>query len=1147
MQVLATNNSWYKLSLILWAGFAGAADPVPTVLVTDFQTPPGAEWAWARRGLPELAVEALGERDVATVDRDLLSVLKSEQDLAAGRDSAKGGLQMGQWLGATYLLAGSVETVTVSRVRLTGSLTHVETAEQIGVCAIEGDYKKELQALVSRWVVGLMKNAELGKPPEAPEKANPVKPEALMLFQQGMDACAAGQPALAVGFFLNAHTMDPRLRAAKEWEAHAYELGGLPRYAAAVRAHITNTGTSSVASASASTQSVLWVVNVLTPVWLGGTNAVMVPTMPTLKQAVEEAVLSSKNIRLYHPESLVEAVTESDRQLGLQFSSRSTSRYARWLVSDAALYSTMGLSVGGRIRIEVGLIDALTARRLNQVKREVAQGQVKDMLADAIRECLEVSRTGVKESPARIERSECAPVTAADLAQLPDFRIFTRALDARMRGVETVSAGQALTDFYARTGLAELAAIELDLVLRKAEARGPDMDAVLLAAYWWGKCYWYSSPFGDSDALMLADESLFSRASYDQTNENVRARIVALRDRLMNEYPASMGAYAIHHREAMETLHAEQWDRCVTHSEAAWQALEAAVRTGQGGRVAIGTYLKKEETTRVLIHINCLYLQSVARRHLGEYGKARSNLAAIQDILDQDMSIHPLNFINPGVNYDDDRATVAFGQYGETGYLTSAIAREREELAADEANQQCLQAIASRNGTLSTRVQQLAKREARTPAEYLAFLKDVAQVWSELPPVPHARCLLAEQAIKAIAGMRSLPASERRAAAQAFARAYLKATGVNPDQLASHRSLEVSVPRLKFIIRSYRSMGLGVGSLDWVNQWLNEPADPAFSQELVDQLVNDLSGCIRLPIVHQSESILARMIQKNGHWTDRVLMISVAVSFNERVIGELVDGIIAVRESYRQLQEDLALEPGESDRSDRPDVNEEMQAAKAFFEQHKRVPGIQQAQSRFWRTLSKRAALYGAYRFWHHARRLEQACSSATVPSPNTEDHFVARLAIETPEKEVLCEALRLREELGPSLEPVPPLSWYAAGYLCISEGAYKQALKAFQLFRKTYNEAQIGNESWLLDNVDSDSSIQWSLDYFEGLALAATGQEAQAAQLFRKLSLRFGARKVILWTLADGEPGESFDRRPIGLLAAEALQKIHATKTSEK
>jgi TolB-like protein len=156
---------------------AFAAEPVSTVLVTDFQTPQGETWSWARLGVAELAVEALNMHGIVTVDRELLSAVGAEHALAA-KQAQPDGLKSGQWLGATFLLGGELESLQGSRVRLSATLTRVETAEQVGLFSVEGDYTSELQPLVGRLVAGLAKAASLDVQALKPERVNPVKPEA---------------------------------------------------------------------------------------------------------------------------------------------------------------------------------------------------------------------------------------------------------------------------------------------------------------------------------------------------------------------------------------------------------------------------------------------------------------------------------------------------------------------------------------------------------------------------------------------------------------------------------------------------------------------------------------------------------------------------------------------------------------------------------------------------------------------------------------------------------------------------------------------------------------------------------------------------------------------------------------------------------
>lgn len=1146
--------------MALWAGLATAAAPEPTVLVTDFQAPPVVEWEWARRGLPELAVAALGECGVTTVDRDLLSVLSSEQKLAVGQEPDRGGLQLGQMLGATYLLTGVAETTGVSRLRLSGSLTRVETAEQVAAFSTEGEYKKELQALVARWVEGLAKglSPNTSRIEEKPStQINPIKPEALMLFQQGVDACAARKPALAVGFFLNAHIMDPRLRAAKEWEAHAYELGGLTRHAASVRQHaaLSDPSEPGIVSKQVPTQDVQRVVTVLTPVWLAGTNLTAVGiaalSVTAMKQVVEEAALTCKGIRLYRPDLLAASVAETDRQLSLQFNPYGVSRYARWLMSDITLYSTVSPSAGGKIQVEIGLLDAPTAQRLNTLSRQVERDQVAASLCDAVRECLSTPKTQPGDTSPSNVRHPCIPLSESDIDQLPAAKFFTRALDMRMRGVETISVGQVLTDHYTSTKMPDLAAVELDFALRKIEEHNPEMDHQLFLTYWWCKGYGYWSMLGAGDAGLREGIPLTAESLYEATSEAFRKRIDAIRERLLSDFPSSLCTYAVYHQEAMIAYQAERWERCASYASAALQALEGSAQAGSTGRVDMFAFLKTEESTRALLEINCLYLRCAACRHLGSYEQATKTLDLIDERLRKNNEIHPLCVITPVVSYNDDndRVRVSFGQYRTTGYLGESIEREREEQVIDRKNHLSLQALATRDAVLASRVEALQKREAKTPTEHLAFLRDVADVWAELPPVTYARCPLAEHTIKRIPGISLQPIEERQTIAHNLAQNYLKATGMNPERLSDHRDLEACASRMKFIIECYSSLGIGIESMAWLDRWLDESAAPTFGRDLLDAVMVDLSNSIRLPFVHLPDSFVPNSRKKQEtRWMNRVLSANVAVTFREGLVQRLIDRQNKELDDIERVYQDFGWEQDPASRPQSLDENPDAQYVLHFFERHKKLPDALKLRGRFWRTLSDRASLYGAYRIWFQAGCLAQKSEGDDASTPNTYDHYVVRLALDNPGEDLILTALRMREEMGLSAKPIPSLAWYAAGSLCVTEGAFDKALQAFHVFRQTYDEAEWPSSGMLLENEESDYSIRWSLEYFEGLALAATGQEAAAATLFRRLSLRFGAQVTRFWQVRDDVHPESHGyNRQIGLLAAEELQKLHAKASGNK
>ena len=1095
MQVQATRLGRLAAGLAMCAGLAAAAEPAPTVLVTDFQAPPGAAWAWASRGLPELAAEALGERGVVTVDRDLLSVVKSEHELAAGRETVQGGLQMGQWLGAAYLLQGSVETTRLDNIRLFGTLTRVETAEQVGACSVEGDFKKDLQELMGRLVAGLTKSADLGRQATVPEKVNPVKPEALIFFQQGIDACAAGKPALAVGFFLSAEAMDARLSAAKEWEAHAYELGGLPRYAAAVRERAA-AANAAAAAASAPTQTAQRVVSVLTPVWLGGTNAAAgSPAMSPLRLAMEEAVLDCKGIRLYRPESLAEAVAESDRQLSLQFNPGGASRYARWLAADAMLYSTVTPLANGKIELEVGLMDALTARRLKHVKREVPPALVKSALAVLARECM----AGPQAITGAWNANDCSlsvvrsPLTEEEVERLPDFRKIALALDARMHGATKVHHNQMLADYYAYKGLRDLAGLELEEVLKLAEIQKPEMEAILASSYWWVNGYPCHSTISCELGSREWGTNFYDFAALDPSAATkARTRFTAIRNRLLNEYPASLGAYAVHFQEAKTAYRNGQWLTCLTSATAAWQCLETREHTRLIDHSSfLGMFNNKK--TKAKIHISCLFLQGSACRKMGDLKQARLCFDQIQAIIEDEQLRNESQFQIPIICFEDEQLIVGVNPTTKAAAFRVTMEAERNGLITANPTAQSNVSVHNADSALAERIKQLSEQSETDPEKNLHYLREIIQVWNEMKPNRPSLCELIESAGVYASNIRGLPVDQRLAIAEDLSRAYLRVTGVDPDRLREYRSLELLEPRLQAIIRLYMRMGLGVESLVWANRLLEQPVDPTFGRILIEGHVAFMSECVDLSLIVTN------------------------------IPGQPVTGnapAVAIREH--------------------PTV----QAIERFFEQHKDIPRIRVAHARFWQKLGERAAATRNYQTWYVACTNAQAIDPICAVSERA-DIFSARLAVASGAQDILIEAIQRRESLGPSLHPIPSEVWYTVGFLCIDEKAFDQALKAFRLFRETYNWADVTCDKTQISATQSDNSALWNLEYGEGLALAATGQVAEAAKRFRRLAQRLGTRPVFLWeAVGVGENGHQTGK-PLGLLAAEALQKLHLDENS--
>jgi len=605
---------------IVSAGFA--ADKSSTVLVTDFKAPSGEAWSWAQLAVAELAVEALNMHGIVTVDRDLLSAVEKEHALSATQPQ-KEGLKAGHWLGATFLLKGELESLQGSRVRLSATLTRVETVEQVTIFSVEGDYTTELQPLVSRLVAGLAKGASLDVQALKLEQANPVKPEALIFFQKGVDACAAGKPSLAVVFFRIASDMAPKFLAAREWEAQAYSLGGLSQHAAALRTRIDQlrrmtqqkVTPEDLDNALKKTQQP--VVSVLIPVVPKGMT--LPESSETLRHVVEKSVLACGKMRLYQPEQLSEALTEADRQLSLQFSRSGTSRYARWLSADFLIFTRMEPLANGNISLKLDVRQAFSSVRVATLQRETSPAKVKTVLDNMVREW-QASAEGRAAPEATLP---LVALTAMDLQRLPERCDIVQMLDLRMREPKkfTIEQHLALAASFSSQGSPEVFKLETEEAIRKAELFEQHLS---LATYFYVQkamdllqqeldratkkaetlaqhqqladslaefkkldqavAEWRitmdlveaSPPRADSlyDAYLWASDFVWDPAMAKVLTVKEWERVERIRSRLLAEFPVTLEVFSLRYMEAYRAYEEENWAYCLTNSVAALDALD---------------------------------------------------------------------------------------------------------------------------------------------------------------------------------------------------------------------------------------------------------------------------------------------------------------------------------------------------------------------------------------------------------------------------------------------------------------------------------------------------------------------------------------------------------------------------------------------
>jgi tetratricopeptide (TPR) repeat protein len=1110
-----------KLFYCVWAYLvmvsgAFATDKSSTVLVSDFKAPPGEAWSWAQLALAELAVEALNMRGIVTVDRDLLSAVEKEHALSAMQPQQEG-LKAGQWLGATFLLKGELESLQGSRVRLSATLTRVETVEQVSIFSVEGDYTTELQPLVGRLVAGLAKGASLDVQALKPEQVNPVKPEALLFFQKGVDACAAGKPSLAVGFFRIASAMAPKFIAAREWEAQAYSLGGLPQHAAALRIRIEQQSSlieKKETPEASSLQTRQSVVSVLTPIVPRGVQ--LPESNETLHHVVEQSVLDCGKMRLYNPSQLSEAVTEADRQLSLQFSRASTSRYARWLSADYLLFTRVEPLTNGTLSLILDVRHAFSSVRVATLQRAASAEQVKTTLGSMVHEWqVSVARSAVPEAMIPL-----VPLVEADLQRVSEHRDLVQMLDIRMREPKkfTIEQHLALAASFSSQATPEVFKLETEEAMRKAESFEQHLS---LATYFFvqkaedllqreienatkkvqklsqrqqlaeslvefkkrdqAMIEWQaaielieaSPPRADSlyDSYLWTSDFVWDPAMVRVFTANDLARVRCIRARLLAEFPVSVEVFELRYFESYRAYEEEQWAICLTNATVALDALEILEKKHREAK-APPPFTRRNLGTlpQGTLRLGLYFLQFKCFQKVGDRSGARVALEKAIEVKaeDDDSGLFDGCFpFNCNGSFERRRVGVAFGppaqgrkpqDHKRWGTQSQAAIRPltasmlKNELAIMDA-EDAEKAQPVKSQSLNEEIMKLLLEvDSADPQANARFLGYVCDVWKDVPASTNAHCPLVDQAVTFL----------KRAG-------HVKHEGERTrlvDQLA-RAYLRVTSSDAEALM-ACRDAGWVVPRLTQIMafymaagceeqglKWILPFLDGQVDATLGADIL--LTACGGLPV--EQGFRLWKTYRENHRGFENTAL----AAFNKKYCDRLME-----------------------------------QARQTFAEDPKS---------------------------WHTAVTAWQDYSTNMTVSVQQAEFFVPRVTVLSLSTDPLCEATRLLQHMKVSLLVLTNnhtawIHWYRAGVFYLNKGNNEQALQAFRA---------VG-----LLSSSCATAEAWHSLFLEGKALAATGQPAEAAKRFRRISQELGTRAFVI--------NETY--LPLGLMSARESLKLHVPES---
>ena len=606
-----------------------AAETSRAVAVLDFSVSAaeGKQWAWAEGGVADLLQIELQQQSLLLLDRDAIHAVLAEQRLVASSRTAENSLAIAKLLNAQFLISGKVIPLAGERFRVEASVFSVETVETAVAASGEGDFPKDLSQVVrqvAKQIGGKLPvrsgfSAETQPPVRAP------KPEALIYFYRGLNACAAGQPEWGAAYFINAASLDPDFTVPLLWEIKAYEMAGLPQFADLRRQELVPLlGTNAIATPASNTTNktsrpVLALLDPVISVPAGTLNAAV------LADSVRQALLADHRVRVFAYEGIGAAVAEQDLRLSSFFISQNAPRYGRWLTTDALVFCQVKPAEAGQLEIALSLINPMNTSIMARSQQVQPATTLPEKIQSLTRELLSLWLKQPKVVPATATTLETSTFKAEK--EYPDLRPIYHDLAAALalvrREPQKSDSHRALANALAAVARPRLAAHEIEQCLKTLDIHAPHADTTFLGTHRW--LFWEPSPA--SGAAGLVDQRLIDH----------------LIEQLLTTYPDSLAAGCMRYNLAVTAWRAEKWADAITCARQCRQTMEPIIarydrkdQTISGGEceceMVAATYflegaslvkLGRQEEAKAVFHQGLDFMQSFKVRNfclpLGPY------------------------------------------------------------------------------------------------------------------------------------------------------------------------------------------------------------------------------------------------------------------------------------------------------------------------------------------------------------------------------------------------------------------------------------------------------------------------------------------------------------------------------------------------
>jgi tetratricopeptide (TPR) repeat protein len=533
------------------------------VAVLDFSVPAveSNRWTWAEAGVADLLQIELQQQGLDLLDRDSIHAVLAEQRLATSGRMAENSLTIAKLLNVRFLITGKVIPLAGERFRVEASVFSVETVETAVSAAGEGNFPKDLSQVVQQVANQIAKKlpARSGFSAETQPPIRAPKPEALIHFYRGLNACAAGQPEWGAAYFINAASLDPDFTVPLLWEIKAYEMAGLPQFADIRRQELvpllgTNAiVTPAIHTTNAHPRPVLALLDPMVGVQTEEFDAA------SLAGGIKQALLADNRVRLFAFEGIGAAVAEQDLRLSSFFTSQNAPRYGRWLTADALVFCHIKPAETGKVEIELSLINPVNASVMARVQRVQSATTLPSILQSLTRELLALWLKQPKAATARMTTLETFTTKAK--GEYPDLRPIYRDLANALGAVQQEPGKsdlhRSLANAFGATGRPRLAAFEIEQCLKRLDIHAPHADTTYLGTHRW--LFWEPSPASSAAGLVNP------------------AAITNLIGQLLSVYPNSLAAGCMRYNLAVTAWQSKDWPEAVTQAKQSRQFLQSLV------------------------------------------------------------------------------------------------------------------------------------------------------------------------------------------------------------------------------------------------------------------------------------------------------------------------------------------------------------------------------------------------------------------------------------------------------------------------------------------------------------------------------------------------------------------------------------------